>query len=345
MQKRIKIEICIHFIFWIIVGNFFVRYSFLRFNFVNYLNEILSLSMIIVIIYINLFFLIPLFLNKSKLYKYFSIILFLIGIITVIEFLIIKKDILTNYLKDSPKELQNGFLWLDFFTIFLRDTLFVGFFTMFQIYRNAIRSNKLLIEKTQLEEQKLKTEINMLKSKINSHFLLNTLNNLYALALDSAPETPIMIYKLRDLLRYIVVDCENEMLTIENEIEFINNYISLEKLRHDKLKILFNYDANILDMLIAPMLFESFINNAFKYTPKDGTGYVNIELSFERNENEIIFTCENNIIKNTTNIDSRGKGMKNTIERLEMLYNKKYILLNNIDEGIYKVKLILKDCF
>ena len=340
MHKKKIIEFILHLVFWIGTCYFFVNNSFLRFRIREDNYEYLFLFMIICLIYFNLYILIVKFFNKSKFIYYFSSLIICTFLITIIEFLLIKNDILLLTIK-GPKKFQIGLLKWNFFGIFFRDALFVAFFTMFKIYRDAIGSYKLLRDNTILEKQKLMVEINMLKSKINSHFLFNTLNNLYVMSLKSAPETPEMILNLTDLMDYVIVESEKEKIPIENEIEFLTNYIALERIRHNKLTIEFNYDEDLFNIKIAPMIFESFVNNAFKYTKNDGTGYVKININCFQ-DGKVIFNCENNKLKNNSEVVSRGKGMKNTIERLEMLYKDHHSLNIVNDDNIFKAELILE---
>ena len=339
MQRKKIIEILIHIIFWIITFYFFIDNSYLRFKCRDINIEYVSIFLIVINIYINLFYLIPKLFNKEKFISYFLSVFFSTFIISTIEYLLIRDDIF-YYTFNLPKDYQIKILYVDFFGILFRDSLFVAFFTMFKIYKDAITSHRFFKEKTLLEKQNLMVEIKMLKSKINTHFLFNTLNNLYVMSLKSAPETPNMILNLTDLMDYVVVESEKERISIEKEIEFINNYIALERIRHRQLDIAFDYDTNLFNIKIAPMIFESFVNNAFKYTKNDGTGYIKVKIKcFEGGK--VIFSCINNKIQNTESVVSRGKGMKNTLERLEMVYKDKHLLNieNNDDEFIVNITL------
>jgi len=340
MHKKKIIEFIFHIIFWVVTCYFFINNSFLRSVIRKDYYEYLFLIMIICLIYFNLYILIVKFFNKSKFINYFCSLFICTLLITIIEYKIINNDILLITVR-LPKKVQIDLQRWNFFGIFFRDSLFVAFFTMFKIYRDAIGSYKLLRDNTVLEKQKLMVEINMLKSKINSHFLFNTLNNLYVMSLKSAPETPEMILNLTDLMDYVVVESEKEIIPIEKEIDFITNYIALERIRHHKLTIEFNYDEELYNIKIAPMIFESFINNAFKYTKNDGTGYVKININCFQ-DGKVILICENNKLKNNSEVVSRGKGMKNTIERLEMLYKDHHFLNIINDEEIYKAELTLE---
>ena len=340
MQRKKLIEFIIHIIFWIVTLRFFVNNSLLRFSFRDIHYEYVVLLMIICLIYFNLYFLIPKLFNKSRYLIYFLFIFLSTLCITIIEFYLIKPDLLF-YTSNAQLDVQLASLRWYLFLIFFRDILFVGFFTMFQIYRNAIKANRLLKETAELKFQKYKVEINMLKSKINTHFLFNVLNMIYASSLTESKEIQDLILKLNNILKYIMIESEKGSVNIEKEIEFLYNYIELEKRRHKRINVEFNIDNNIPELKIAPMLFESFVNNAFKYVPKDESGFVKINIDYSTN-GLLIFNCENNKVKNICEITSNKKGLHNTKERLEMLYNDSYELNIEDKDEIFTVNLLIK---
>ena len=342
MKKQTIIKISLHILFWIPTFYYFINNSVLRYQSMEIKEEYFALSFIILIIYINEFLIIPRYFNHKRFLNYFIILAFLLIIITTLEFLLLKDDIL-YYTSNTGSEFQNGVLRWNYFGIFFRDSLFVGFFTMFKIYRDAIKTNKLLHEVTDLEKQKMRTEINMVKSKVNSHFFFNTLNSIYAMALTESKETPDMITNLSELMRYVVADSENEWVTLDKEIEFINNYIALESIRHQKLDVQFDIEGDTENMNVPPMLFESFVNNAFKYTDNEGRGYIHIKLECLANR-KLIFSCENNTRSTTDkSIQSSGKGLRNTRDRLQIHYNSKHQLDAKLEGEIYKVRLDLNN--
>jgi len=340
MKRKIVIEIIIHVLFWIISLYFFVNNSYLRYHPLDMRKEYYSFILVFTIIYLNYFFLIPQFFTKQKLFKYFFYLLLTLFAITIIEFLWIKDDVLLFTLK-TEKAFQNGMLRWNLFGIFFRDTLFVGFFTMFKIYRDAIKAYKLLKANTALEKQQLITQINMVKSKVNTHFFFNTLNSIYSLALNKSDNTPDIVLNLSDLMEYVVSDSENEWVPLDSEIGFINNYIALENVRHQKMNLEFQIKGETSAYQVPPMIFESFVNNAFKYTDINNDGFINIKI--ECITCKIIFTCENSIYKMAkATVKSTGKGMKNTYNRLNLHYKDKYQLDIVNEDDIYKVRLLLK---
>lgn len=302
--------------------------------------EYYSFLLVFAIIYINYFIFIPQFFTKEKYLKYFSFLILLLIIITAIEFSYIKDDILFLVETNNTK-IRNGLLFWNFFGIFFRDALFAGFFTMFKIYRDAIKAYKLLKENTALEKQQLITQINMVKSKVNTHFFFNTLNSIYSLALDKSDKTPDIVLNLSDLMEYVVSDSENEWVPLDSEIRFIQNYIALERIRHQNMNLNFDIHGDTSQHKVPPMIFESFVNNAFKYTNINTNGFINIKI--ESKADEIIFFSENSVNKMAKGVvKSTGKGMNNTFNRLNLHYKNKHQLDINNGEDIYTVKLHLK---
>lgn len=296
--------------------------------------------MIIAVIYLNYFWLIPRFFNRRKLYYYFSLLLSALLLITTLEFLMLKDDMIT-YSSNTGDQFQNAILKWEYFGILFRDTLFAGFFTMFKIYRDAIKANKLLQEVNVLEKQKMRTEINMVKSKVNSHFFFNTLNSIYSMALEQSSETADMIVNLSHLMHYVVDDSEHEWVALNKEIQFLQNYSALELTRHQYIAFNFTIEGDTSQTKVPPMIFEAFVNNAFKYADDEGRGIIKVHLECQP-DNSLVFCCENNTrTTNNTKIQSTGKGLRNTHDRLELFYHGKYQLETINETGIYKVKLVL----
>lgn len=343
MKQKTIIEIIIHIVFWIVTFYFFTSNSYLRYQSLNRVEEYCSVLLIAAVIYINYFFFIPKFFTKQKLIKYFSFMFMLILGISILEFLLVRDDILL-FTSNVEKPIQKVMLRWNFFGILFRDSLFYAFFTMFKIYRDAIQSYKFLEEKTDTERINFMNKIEMVKSKINTHFLFNTLYNIHTMALNKSTKTPDALYNLTQLMEYVVVDSEDVMVELEKEIRFLNNYIELEKIRRESINLKFEIEGDIHPHLVPPMIFESFINNAFKYNDFPGNGLIAIKIVCK--PKEINFSCENAVDKTfKATVKSTAKGIKNTVMRLNLHYNNLHLLEIDDNEKYYKVKLVLKGRF
>lgn len=280
------------------------------------------------------------FFNRRKLYYYFSLLLSALLLITTLEFLMLLDDI-KMITSNTGDIFENAILRWEYFGIFFRDTLFVGFFTMFKIYRDAIKANKLLQQVNVLEKQKMRTEIDIVKSKVNSHFFFNTLNSIYTMALEQSAETADMIANLSHLMHYVVDDSEHEWVALDKEIEFLQNYSALELTRHQHIAFNFTVEGDTSHIKVPPMIFEAFVNNAFKYADDEGRGYITIHLECLPN-NSLVFCCENNTrTTNNFQIQSTSKGLRNSHDRLELFYPNNYQLETTNEMGIYKVRIVL----
>jgi len=341
MRRKTIVELILHLGFWIITLYFFTTTSFLRFPSSDTKVEYYSLSLIISIIYINYFWLIPHYFTREHFYKYFLLLFSFLVLIAFLEFLMLKNDI-NIYTKTLDKVTRAIVFRWNSFGILFRDFLFVAFFTMFKIYRDAIKANKLLKQINTLEQQKMRSEINMVKSKVNSHFFFNTLNCIYLEALERTEKTSEMIIMLSDLMHYVVADSEHEWVPLQKEIEFLKNYSTLEQSRHNDLALTFRLKGDMSNIMVPPMIFEAFVNNAFKYTNNEGKGYIHIHLDCNI-DNTLVFSCENNTRTTTdTTVISTGKGLRNTNDRLKLFYDNKHQLETSLENGIYRVRLVLE---
>jgi sensor histidine kinase YesM len=198
------------------------------------------------------------------------------------------------------------------------------------------------VEKVKKEHTEM--ELKFLKSQINPHFLFNTLNNLFGIArkIDAMPVAD-GISKLSHLMRYMLYDSEVDLVTLEKEVNYLNNYIDLQKLRIESLN---NIHLNIKlnnynpELKIAPLILIPFVENAFKHgiSIKEKS---EIEIELKTNEKIIAFSVTNTINKLRKNRDdeSSGFGLKNVHKRLNLLYPDRYSLNINDDNDKYCISL------
>ena len=193
---------------------------------------------------------------------------------------------------------------------------------------------------------KLKSDYNSLQAQLNPHFLFNSLNNIYSLALIQSDKVPDLILRLSDLMRHIIYDSREKYISLDKEIEFVNNFIELQKIRAPQhVKIDYTIKGTVPSAKIAPLLFEPFIDNAFKHGLPGNEDKDYIEISFDfTHSQELHFHIENNY--DTTEKATKkpgGIGVKNVKRRLKHLYQKKdYALEITAENNIYSVNLQLK---
>jgi len=189
----------------------------------------------------------------------------------------------------------------------------------------------------QLEAVQLDTEIKFLKSQVNPHFLFNTLNNLFSMAQDKGnDELADGISKLSGMMRYMIYESNAEKVPLADEIAYIKNCIALNKLRYadDEALVTFEYPGQIRNILIAPMLFIPFVENAFKHGILINRPS-RIAIAISASDKEVIFSCENENFSFIKRMDDQtsGIGLENVKRRLELVYPGKYRLdIKNSDD-------------
>lgn len=199
-------------------------------------------------------------------------------------------------------------------------------------------------ETTELKSEKLDTELKFLKSQINPHFLFNALHNVYALSVIKSDATPGMILKLSDMLRYLLYDCSADQVPLSREISYINNYISLLKLKDSKIRnIETDFDTPDAGLMIEPMLFIPFIENSFKHSKIEDLekGWISMRLSVKAGE--LVFEVQNSIPETAfTKDEAGGIGIENVRRRLNLLYPNAHTLNISREPAVFSVRLSLQ---
>lgn len=192
-----------------------------------------------------------------------------------------------------------------------------------------------------LQQEKLETELSYLKAQINPHFLFNTLNSIYSLAIEKSDYTATAVVKLSGMMRYLISESNKHFVSLEKELGYISDYIELQKFRlGGTVKIHYALHGNYAGREIAPLILITFVENAFKYgvNPEE---YSAISTSIGIEADTLILKVENNKVTNHTGKnDVSGLGISNTRHRLDMLYPGKYRL--SITEDIEKFNVHLE---
>ena len=193
-------------------------------------------------------------------------------------------------------------------------------------------------EKTALEIQNIQIEKDFLKAQLNPHFLFNTLNNLYGLTVRKDNLAPELILNLSDIMSYTLYESNTEIVRLEKELDFIKNYIALEKMRYaDDANIQVTIEGQTAGLFVAPLLTFTFIENAFKYGLKSKNAFVKLDIKMENNT--FWFSLENDSEATENDSDFGGIGVENARKRLELLYPDQYKLEIKRMENSFKVDL------
>jgi hypothetical protein len=189
------------------------------------------------------------------------------------------------------------------------------------------------------EAEKAHAELSFLKAQINPHFLFNTLNNIYALSVTDSKHTSESIMKLSNIMRYVTDEVTEDFVLLQSEIDCINDYIDLQKLRLGKKTTLnFNVSGDIDQQKIPPLVLMTFIENVFKYgVSKHEPSVIRIDLNVI--PGKILFVCENTIFDNRPTSNRKGIGIANTRQRLQHIYPRKHRLSISSVDALYQVEL------
>tara|TARA_R110000772_G_scaffold23252_1_gene62309 strand:- start:371 stop:1438 length:1068 start_codon:yes stop_codon:yes gene_type:complete len=331
-----------HLLFWSVLLIYFLSVSWPYEKNKIFLTEAVSFEFIlkIIIAYSIIHLFIPHLLNKNR-----KVLFFISTLAIIYTAFITYSAFKYYYLVPTYPELfinRPPFILADRFTKF---PAIIGsiptylFPTIILVVFNYYKKQK---DVATLLEQKKTSELNALKNQLNPHFLFNTLNNLYALALKKSDKTPEVIAKLSEILDYILYQCKGNFVPLKNEIALLHNYIALEKIRYgDRVDIVFNEDIKS-DQKTAPLLLLTFLENAFKHGVSQELNTARIELSITADENLIDFSIENtkpSNSKNRKNSDRDGIGLQNIRKQLDLLYPNNYKLDIKDTSDLYSVIL------
>ena len=306
---------------------------------------------IILVYYINTLFLIPKFLAKEK-WLWYSLSI----VVCLFIFLYLPREIATRIAEPEILNPQNR--------EFIRNPAFQGkprytgigrrrpladpyntvlFLLVFTVGTCiSVIQRWLQTEQTrkETENEKLNTELSFLKSQVNPHFFFNTLNNIYSLAVVRSEKTAPAVMKLSSIMRYILTETQSDLVPLRNEIDFIHNFIDLQKVRlTDKVVLNFSAEGDIDNLLIAPLIFIPFVENAFKYgvSTKESSS---ISIDIKTEGNNIVFNSVNYVVvTENTLTENTGIGINNVKRRLELMYPDKHLLTTVEKDNYYTVHL------
>jgi LytS/YehU family sensor histidine kinase len=234
-----------------------------------------------------------------------------------------------DYGSHPPIKPHESFLFFDT-QLLISYLLMLSFALLIKMNRNLSR----------IRTEKLNAEVSYLKAQINPHFLFNTLNSLYALTLEKSNEAPNAVLKLSNIMRYVVTESAVNFVALEKEINHINDYIDLQKLRIDGETNLFvTIEGNPSGKVIAPLILIPFIENAFKYgINPDENSFIEIKIKIEADN--FILNVKNSIV-NTIIADElkTEKGLENTTKRLSYIYPDRHTLTILEKNTVFEVNL------
>lgn len=326
-----------HFWFWVIWfllnflrwGAYFNDYKY------SFKSNLIEFGLHIPFVYFNILILIPLFVLKSKYLKYTLALLASLAVVyllkTGLTYYLISKNIWPEANRDyQPFEINHIV------------AVCIG-----EVYVLAIASSMYLMltwlrerdrNKAIMEDQN-RMKLKYLKNQIQPHFFFNTLNNLYALSLQSSDKVPAVIIKLSHLMEYVLYDInDSKFVPLIKEIDYINNYIEIEKLRFNNAHVSINLESDLESVKVPPLLFISLIENAFKHGGANNDN-LQIKINFRITNSQLEFEIINNFVISPTVKSKSGIGLANTKQRLKLIYRNNFSIKQMVKFNFYIIKI------
>jgi two-component system, LytTR family, sensor kinase len=326
----------LHILFWFCFVNFFgllwgsYKGEYAR----EYFVLLLELPIRVLIVYFNLYILLPRYLLSRQYVAYSFALTGAMLIAGTVQYFLV---------------------YSIYYPIYAPEFLAEGYFSIYKFVKYAIGLNTVILITTiikilkywykdqqtaqTLAREKLEAELKLLKGQIHPHFLFNTLNNLYSLTLKKSDCAPEIVLKLSELMNYMLYEAAQPQVTLEKEIQYIQNYIALEKIRYaERVEINFNIRGQIGGFQIAPLLLLPFVENSFKHgvSGEIERAWITIDLSVK--DQLLIYKVENskaNFKVHSQRDYAQGIGLQNLRRRLELIYKDRHELKILDEEGTY----------
>ena len=311
----------------------FLFYSFDRKNPQFRLSDMALFSTHVLAAIIIGYWLMPRFLYKKKYWQFFGFVVLIVALVIGVEEVFLEQI----FFPGSQKASSFPGVVFSLLEVLPVITILSGF----KFGWDALRKQEQIEE---LQSAVKESELEFLRSQINPHFLFNNLNNLYSHALEGSTKTPGIILELSGLLRYMLYECKEKFVSLEKEVEQLNNFIKLSKLQiEDRGMVQFDTKGIEPGFRIAPLILIVFIENAFKHSQAGQSENIEIDISLEMKANTLHFYCANNYVPNEgMDTVAGGIGLKNVQKRLDLLYPDKHNLTIDESHNLYKVNLSIE---
>ena len=313
-----------------------------------YVNTFFSFALF----YLGYFWLVPCYFLKDKKLTY---ALLLVGFITINYFIssYINENILTDpveqaQFKDAIRRLTDGdkhprppFKAFGIYNHILTSLLISGFAMGLGVMEKLKQNEK---KQKELEKEKLNSELAFLKNQVSPHFFFNTLNNIYSLIGIDASTAQESVLKLSKLMRYLLYESEHGETLMSHEIDFMNNYIDLMRLRlSPKVELQIDFPEGFSDFSVPPLLFVSFVENAFKHgVSHRERSFIHLRMQIDKEQ--VTFVAENSVGKSSTpgDLQHSGIGLENVRKRLNLLFPERHRLTIDATDAVFRVELVIQ---
>jgi len=326
-----------HVLFWLMVFSVDL-YSFYDsiYNFSAYM--IITFLIEMIVVYFNIYFLFNKYLVKGKIFYYSLYTLLTVCLYLAIDHYLFYDPMSVDYTNVETGEKHPvlisslGSLTAYAFRIFsvIGTAVGIKFFKRYFLEQKQIHA---------IKQDSLENELQYLKNQINPHFLFNSLNNIYVLSKKNQSTTSESILLLSDLLRYQLYDCTKKQVSLENEIDYLRNFLKLEELRKKNSDTNLSIEGDTFQAQVSPFIFMPFIENAIKYSGL--THNPKVDIQFKITDTQIHFLVFNNKADIVSVKKDSGIGLNNVKRRLFLLYENAHKLQIEENNKSYTVNLVL----
>jgi two-component system, LytTR family, sensor kinase len=336
--ERFKKDLAYHLLIWLLliipqgVGSVYL----LNKSTSLYLwNTLIKDGLVLIIIYGNFFYLIPALYKKKKWVLYYAIVAVLAVLFLAVTYY------WSNYVssKMGREEDYNALELLFVFFDFARNMVIS--FLLYSLREKFDQEKQM----DQVQLEKLTTEINYLRAQINPHFLFNTLNNLYGMALQKSDRTPETILRLSKMMDYMLYDSDEPKVYLVKDLENLDNYIALERIRQGNNAVIkYTVEGEVTNQKVVPLLFLPLIENGFKHGVNELMKEAYLDIHLRITATDATLTVKNNYKSktDTTPAQRGGIGLVNLERRLELFYPGKHQLSVRQTDSSYDVQLNIR---
>ena len=243
------------------------------------------------------------------------------------------------FIQESPLEIFTDLRFIAFkYGPSIVTSAFIFFIAKFFSDHSKEREKRLLLSK-----EKSDAELKMLRAQLNPHFLFNTLNNIYSLSIDNSPKTSSAIGKLSEILNYVLYKCNTDFVSVSAEMQLIEDYIELEKLRYDDRLEVQVSSSVLIENQVPPLIFLSLVENAFKHGAGEDSGSPKIWITLRSDKAQVEFSVINTYVNSDEIQTKESIGLANINKQLQLLYGEQYSLITGKENGLFSVTLVLQN--
>ncbi|MEL4307470.1 histidine kinase [Joostella sp. CR20] len=317
----------INFVRW---GSYFNDYAY------SFASNLVEFPLHIIIVYFNIYYLFPKFIFKKKYVLYVISLLLLLAVHYIIRSAL-NYWLVTENIWPEAQGIHEPYGFNHILAVAIGELYVIGITAAIKFTVDYIDERN---QNQQLRELQYKTELKYLKAQMQPHFFFNTLNNLYALTLKKSEKAPDVVLRLSDIMTYIIYDASKKKQSLVQEINYIDNYIELEKLRFEKtISSTITIEGDIDGIQVPSLLFLPFIENVFKHGVQTDER-LKLTITFKNEGDNLLFSVVNNFDANQQKrYDKGGIGLKNMKRRLEILYKDKFNLKTETNNDMFVVIL------